>query len=110
MGVKLGRSFSLRKERRMKFFDNRVRSRIFGPKRDKVTGEWRILHNVYCSPNVVWMIKSRLIGWARQVARTGYRRGAYRFLVGRPGGKRLLERPRLRWEDNITMEVQELTH
>ena len=64
MGVKLGRSSTSRMERRVKLFENRVLSRIFGPKRDEVTREWRILHNVqlydlYCLPDIVWMIKSR---------------------------------------------------
>jgi hypothetical protein len=72
----------------LRVFENRVLRRIFGPKRDEVTGEWRRLHieelNVYSSPNIVRVVKSRRIRRARLVARVGYRRGAYRVLVGRP--------------------------
>ena len=79
--------------------------RIFGPKRDEVTGECRKLHNeelndLYCSPHVVRLIKLRRMRWARQVARTGERRNVYRILVGKPEGKRPLGRPTRRWEDN----------
>jgi hypothetical protein len=70
-------------------FENRVLMRIFGPKRDEVTGEWRILHNeelndLYSSPNIIRVIKSRRMRWAGHVARMGEGRGAYRVLVGRP--------------------------
>jgi len=79
--------------------------RIFGPKRDEVTREWRKLHNeelhMYSSPNIVRMIKSKRMRWAGHVARTGERRGVYSVLVGKPEGKRPLGRPRHRWEDNI---------
>ena len=80
-----------------------------GPKGDDVTGEWRKLHNkelndLYCSPNIVRVIKSRR--WAGHVASIGERRGAYKFLVGKPEGKRLLGRPKRRWEDNIKMDLQ----
>ena len=73
--------------------------RIFGPKRDVVTGEWRKLHNeelndLYCLPNIVRVIKSRRMRWARHVARMGERGGVYRFLVEKPEGKRPLGRPR----------------
>jgi len=83
------------------------------PKRDEVTGEWRKLHNeelndLYCSPNIVQVIKSRRMRWARHVARMGERRCVYRVLVGKPDGKRLLGRPRRRWEDNIKMGLQEV--
>jgi hypothetical protein len=85
--------------------------RIFGPKRDEVTGEWRRLHNeelndLYSSTNIARLIKSRRMRWAGHVARMGEGRGAYRILVGRPGGRRPLGRPRLRWEDNIKMDIQ----
>jgi len=88
-----------------------VLKRIFGPKRDEVTGEWRKLHieelnDLYCSPNIFRVIKSRRMRWARHVARMGERRGVYRVLVGKPEGKRQLGRPRLRWEDNIKMGLQ----
>ena len=82
----------------MRVFENRVLRRIFGPRRDEVTGEWRKLHteqlnNVYCSPNIVRVIKSRRMRWAGHVARMGERRGVYRFLVGKPEGKYQLEDP-----------------
>ena len=78
-----------------------VLRRIFGPRRDKVMGEWRRLHNeelndLYSSPNIVWVIKSRRMRWARHVARTGEETGVYRVLVGKPEGKRPLGRPRRR--------------
>jgi hypothetical protein len=87
-------------------FENRVSRRIFGHKRDEVTGEWRKLHteefnDLYCSPNIIWVIKSRRMGWTENVARMGERRGVFRNLVGKPEGKRPLRRPRRRWEDNI---------
>ena len=76
--------------------------RIFGPRRDGVTGEWRKLHNeelndLYCSPNIVRVIKSRIMRWVGHVARVGERRGVYRVLVGKPEGKKPLGRPRSRW-------------
>jgi len=90
-----------------------VLRRIFGPKRDEVTGEWRKLHNeklndLYRSPNIVRVIKSRIMRWAGHVARMGEGRGMYRVLVGRSEGKRPLGRPRRRWEDNIKMDLQEV--
>jgi len=90
-----------REERRLKVFENRVLRRIFGPKRDEVTGKWRKLHNeelneLYCSPNIVWVIKLRRMRWAGQVVHIGERRGIYRVLVGKPEGKRPLGRPRHR--------------
>jgi hypothetical protein len=74
--------------------------------RDEVTREWRKVHNeelndLYSSPNIVWVIKSRRMRWAGNVARMGERRGVNRVLVGKPKGKRLLGRPRRGWEDNI---------
>jgi len=85
--------------------------RIFGPGRDEVTGEWRRLHNeelndLYCSPNIVRVIKSRRMRWAGHVARMGEERGVYRVLVGKQEGRRLLRRPRRRWVDNIRMDLQ----
>ena len=87
--------------------------KIFGPRRDEVTGEWRKLRNeerndLYSSSNIVRMIKSRRMRWARYVARMGERRGVYRVLVGKPEGKRPLGRPRRRWEDNIKTDLQEV--
>ena len=97
-------------ERRLRVFENRV-LRIFRPKRDEVTGEWRKLHNeelndLYCSPNIVRVIKWRRIRWAGHVARMGEGRGVYGVLVGEPEGKRTPGRPRRRWEDNIKMDLQ----
>jgi hypothetical protein len=86
---------------------------IFGPKRDKVIGEWRKLHNeemnnLYSSPNIVRMMKSRRMRWAGHVALMGERGAVYRVLVRKPEEKRPLGRPRLRWEDNIMMDLQEV--
>ena len=83
--------------------------RIFGPKRDEVTGEWRKLHNeelndLYSLPSIVRVIKSRM-KWTGYVTRMGESRGAYRVLVGKPEGKRPLGRPRRRWEDSIKMDL-----
>ena len=87
--------------------------RTFGPKRDEVTGEWRKLHNkelydLYSSPNIGRVIKSRRMRWAGHVARVGKGRGVYRVLVGTPEGKRSLGRLRCGWEDNIKMKLQEV--
>jgi hypothetical protein len=80
-------------------FENRVLMRIFGPKRDHVTGDWRKLpndelHNLYSLPNIIRMIKSRRMRWTGHVARMGETMNAYRILVGKPEGKRPLGRPR----------------
>ena len=92
--------------------ENRVLKRIFGPKRDEVTGEWRKIHNelsdLYCSPSILRVIKSRRMRWAGHVARMGEGRGVYRVLVGKPEEKRPLGRPRRRWEDNTKMDLQEV--
>jgi hypothetical protein len=84
-------------ESRLRVFENKVLRRIFGPKRDEVTGEWRRLHNkeLYApySPNIIRMIKSRRLRWAGHVARMGERRGAYRVLVGKPEGRNHLKDP-----------------
>ena len=81
-------SLTLREERRLRIFENRVLRRTFGSKRDEVTGGWRKLHNeelndLYPSPNIVRVIKSRRMKWAGHVARMGERREAYRVLVGK---------------------------
>jgi hypothetical protein len=103
----------VREERRLRVFENRVLRRVFGPKRDEVTGEWRKLHNEelyarYALPNIVRVVKSRRISWAGHVARIGEERGVHRLLVGKPEGKRPLGIPRRRWEDNIKMDLQEV--
>ena len=95
-------------------FENRVLRRIFGPKRDEVTGEWRKLHNeelndLYSSPNILRVINSRRMRWAGQVAHMGERRGVCRVLVGKSEGKRTFGRIRHRWDDNIKMDLQEVT-
>jgi hypothetical protein len=94
-------SLTLKEERRLRVFENRVLRRIFGPERDEVTGEWRKLHNeklngLYSLPNIVRMIKSRRLRWAGHVARMGEGRGVHRVLVGKPEGKGPLGRPRRR--------------
>jgi hypothetical protein len=66
------------------------------------------LHDLYSSPTIVWVIKSRRIRWAGHGAQMGEGRGMYRVLVGKPEGKRPLERPRDRWEDNIKMVLQQV--
>ena len=95
----------MKEERRLSVFESRVLKRIFGPKRDEVTGEWKKLQNwkltYLFSPNIIQVLKRRRMSWVGQVSRMGERRGVYRVLVGKPEGKRPLGRPRSRWEDNI---------
>jgi len=90
-----------------------VLRRIFGPRRDEVTEDWRKLHNeefngLYCSPSFFRVRKSRRMRWVGHVALIGERRGIYWVLVGKPEGKKPLGRPRRRWEDNIKMDLQEV--
>jgi hypothetical protein len=104
-------SLTLREEHRLRVFENRVLRRIFGPKREE-DGSWRKLHNdelpnLYSSPNIFSVIKSRKMRLVGHVARVGGR-GVYRVLVGRPKGKRPLGRPGRRWEDNIKMDLREI--
>ena len=104
-------SLTLREECRLSVSENSLLRRIFWPKRDKVKREWRKLHNeelndLYSSPNIVWMIKSRRMRWLGHVAHMRERRGIYRVLVGKLVWKRPLGRPRCRWEDNIKMDLQ----
>ncbi|KAJ4449368.1 hypothetical protein ANN_00766 [Periplaneta americana] len=106
---------TLREEHRLSVFENKVLRKIFGAKRDEVTGEWRKLHNtelhaLYSSPDIIRNIKSRRLRWAEHVARMGESRNAYRVLVGRLEGKRPLRRPRRRWEDNIKMDLREVEY
>jgi hypothetical protein len=94
-------------------FENRVLRRIFGLKRDEVTGEWRKLHNkelhdLYASPSIIRIIKSRRMRWEGHVALIGEKRNVYRLLVGKPDGKRPLGRPRRKWVDNIRMDLGEV--
>jgi hypothetical protein len=94
-------------------FENRVLRRIFGPKRDQVTGEWRKLHNeelhnMYSSPDIIRKVKSTRMRWAGHVARIGEERKVYRVLVGKSEGKRPLGRPKRRWEDGIRMDLGEI--
>ena len=105
-------SLTLREEPKLREFENRVLRRVFGPKRDEVTGEWRKLYNedlsdLYTLPNFVRVVKSRRMRRAGHVARMGGR-GVYRVLVGKPEGKRPLGRPRRRWGDNIKMDLQDV--
>jgi len=97
-------------ERKLRVFENMMLRRIFGPRREEVTGEWRRLHNeelndLYSSPNIVRVIKSRRMRSAGHVVHMGEERGVYRVLVGKPEGKRPLGRPRRRWVDNIRMDL-----
>jgi hypothetical protein len=94
-------------------FINRVLRRIFGPKRDEVKGWWRKLHNkehhdLYTSPSIIRIIKSRRMRWAGHVPLMGEKRNKYRLLVGKPGGKRPLGRLKCRWIDNIKMDLLEI--
>jgi hypothetical protein len=105
-------SLTLREEHRLRVFENRVLRKIFGPKREE-DGSWKILHNdelhsLYFSRNIVRVIISRRMRWAGHVAHTGEGRDVYRVSVGRPEGKRPLERPRRRWEDNIKLDLREI--
>jgi hypothetical protein len=106
-------SLTVREEHKLRVFENRVLTRIFGPKRDGVTGGWRKLyneqlHNLYSSPSIIRIIKSRRMRWAGYVARMGEKRNVYRLLVGKPEGRRPLGRPRRRWIDNIKMDLLEI--
>jgi hypothetical protein len=99
----------LREEHRLRVFENRM-LRIFWPKKDKVAGDWRKLYNeelndLYSSPTIVWVIKSRRVRWMGHVAHMGEGRGMYRVLAGKPEGKIPLRRPRRTWEDNIKVDL-----
>jgi hypothetical protein len=93
-------------------FENRVLRRISGPQRDEVTGEWRKLYNeelhiLYSSPNIIRQVKPRRIKWAGHVTCMREEREFYSVLVGKPEGKRPLERPRRRWKDELRMDLRE---
>jgi hypothetical protein len=106
-------SLTLREEHRLSVFVNRVLRRIFRLKRDEVMGEWRKLHNkefhdLYSLPSIIRIIKSRRMRWVEHVTRMEENRNAYRLLVGKPEGKRLLGRTRCRWVNNIRMDLREV--
>ena len=106
-------SLTLGEEHRLRVFENRVLRRIFGHKRDGVTGKQRKLHSeelnsLYSSPNIVRVIKSRRLRWAGRVARMEEGWGVHKVLVGKHEGKKPLGRPRRRWEDNIKMDLEEV--
>jgi hypothetical protein len=100
-------------EQRRRVVENRVLRRLFGPKRDEVTGSWRKLHNeelhnLYSLPSIIRMINSRRMTWAGHVAGMGEKRNAYKILMEKPGGKRPLGRPRHGWVDNIKRDHREI--
>jgi hypothetical protein len=106
-------SLTLREEHKLRVFENRVLRRIFGPKRDEVKGEWNKLHNkelrdLYSSPSIIRIMRSRRMRWAGHAARMGEKRNVYRLLVGKPEEKRPLGRPKHRWVDNIAMDLGEV--
>jgi len=101
----------LREESKLRVFENTVLRRIFGPRRDEVTEEWRRLHKeelnyLYSSPNIVWVIKSRRMRWAENVARMGEEMGVYRVLVGKPEERRPPGRPRHKWVNYIRIDLE----
>jgi hypothetical protein len=103
-------SLTIREEHKLRVFDNMVLRRIFGPKTDGVTGGWRKLHNeelhdLYSSPSIIRIIKSRRMRWAGHVARIVEKRNVYKLLAGKSERTRPLGRPRRRWIDNIKMDL-----
>jgi hypothetical protein len=106
-------SLTVREEHKLRVFENRVLRRIFGTKRDGVIRGWsklhnKELHNLYSSPSIIRIIKSRRMRWVGHVARMGERRNVYRLLVGKPERKRPLVRLRCRWIDNIKLDLLEI--
>ena len=104
-------SLTLREDRKLRVFENMVLRRIFGPTKDEVTGEWRRLHNeelkdLYSSPNIMRVIKSRRMRWAGHVALMSEEKVVYRVLLRKPEGRR--PPGRSRWVDNIRMDLQEV--
>jgi hypothetical protein len=95
----------VKEEHKLRVFENRVVRKEFGPQRDEVTGGWRKLHkeelqNLYSSPSIIRIVKSRRMRWMGHLARRGEKRNVYRLLVGKSEGKRPLGRPRRRWIDS----------
>jgi hypothetical protein len=106
-------SLTLRKEHRLRVFEDRVLRMMFGPKREEVTGERRKLHNeelqdLHSSPSIIRIMKARRMRWTGHETRMGANRNAYRFLVGKLEGRRSLGRPRRRWLNNIKMDLVEV--
>ena len=106
-------SLTLREECRLRVFKNRVLENIFEPKRDEVTGEWKKLHSeglirLYSLPNIIRVIKWKIMRWAWHAARMWKRKGAYMVLAGKSEKNTLLGRLKRRWEDNIKMDLQEV--
>jgi hypothetical protein len=106
-------SLTLGEEHKLRVFENRVLRRIFGPKTDGATGGLRKLHNeklhnLYSSPSIIRIIKSRRMRWEGLVARMGEKRDVYMLLVGKPEGKRPLGRPRRGWINNIQIDLLEI--
>ena len=101
----------MREEHRLRVFENKVFRKIFGAKKDEITGEWKkllnaVLHSLYSSPNIIRSLKSRRPRWAGHIARMEQSGNAYRVLVGKPGGKKPLGTLRRRW-DNTKMDLTE---
>jgi hypothetical protein len=106
-------SLTLREQQILKVYENRFLRKIFGPKRDEVTGEWRKLHNeelhiLYSFPNIIRQIISRRILWTGHVARMGEEGNVCEVLMGKPEGKRPFGRPKCRWEDKIRMDLKDI--
>jgi hypothetical protein len=113
--LSLGKTWplTLREEHSLRVIQNKMLRRLFGTRRDEVTGGWRKLHNeelhdLHTSPSIIRIMKSRKMRWVGHVARMGEMRNVYRLLVGKPEGKRPLRRPRRRWVDNIKMDLLEI--
>jgi hypothetical protein len=106
-------SLTLREVHRLRVLDGRGLRKMFGTKRKEMAGGWRRLHSeelhkLPTSPNLIGVRKSRTKTWVGHLARTGQLVNAYRIFVGKSAGKRLLGRPRRRWEDNIGMDLREI--